>query len=369
MGTTILIADDDLETLKLVGLILERQGFTIIAANNGRQAVAKIAAEKPALAIVDIMMPDMDGLDVTRRLRQEYDNAALPILLFTAKATAEEKAAGYAAGADDYLVKPTHPRELVARVQALLARVAQPPVSEPTGLVIGVIASRTPALASWLALNTAAVARERIAPIIMADAVPGAIGASAWLGARTPGGLGALLRRPQSEITREAVQAELIEDVTGLHVLAASPAPRDAELKTHTLQAESVLVQLRNLAPLTVLDLGTDIDLHVARLAPRLDLVLVVAEDRRAGAARAIGLIDALGEIGLDPGRAHLVYMLSANEPIADAAHELSLDPTTLIGDAEPQPMVVHRPTDPSSQQIRNFMQPLLIRLGLAHSG
>ncbi|HRE29321.1 MAG TPA: response regulator, partial [Anaerolineales bacterium] len=145
MGTTILIADDDLETLKLVGLILERQGFTIIAANNGRQAVAKIAAEKPALAIVD-----MDGVDVTRRLRQEYDNAALPILLFTAKATAEEKAAGYAAGADDYLVKPTHPRELVARVQALLARVAQPPVSEPTGLVIGVIASRTPALASWL---------------------------------------------------------------------------------------------------------------------------------------------------------------------------------------------------------------------------
>ncbi len=368
MGTKILIADDDLETLKLVGLILERQGFTIIAANNGRQAVAKAASERPALAIIDIMMPDLDGLDVTRRLRQDVDNAALPILLFTAKATAEERAAGYAAGADDYLVKPTHPRELVARVQALLARAVEPTDATPAGLVIGVLASRLPLLASWLALNIAAVVRERIAPVIVADAVPGAIGASALLGLSTRGGLGALLRRPVPEITREEVQAELYEDATGLLALGSANSPREAELKAHTLQAEAVLSQLRHLAPLTVLDLGTDCDPNVARLAPRLDLALIVAEDRRAGAARAVGLIEALGELGLDSARAHLVYVLPPFEPVMDPAHELSLDLAALLAGSDPEPVVSRQPTSAAAHQLRNFVQPLLVRLGLADS-
>lgn len=368
MATKILIADDDLETLKLVGLILERQGFTIIAANNGRQAVAKALAERPSLAIIDIMMPDLDGLDVTRRLRQDADNAALPILLFTAKATAEERAAGYAAGADDYLVKPTHPRELVARVQALLSRAAQPPEASPTGAVIGVIASRTPALASWLAVNVAAVARDRIAPVIVADTVPGTLGASALLGHATQAGLGSLLRLPVADIGREAVQAELLEGSSGLWALPTANAPREAELKAHTLQAEAVLTQLRRLAPLTVLDLGTECDLNVARIAPRLDLVLVVAEDRRAGAMRATALIDTLGELGLEPSRAHRVQVLPLHEPISDAAHELNLDVVALASDDLPQPIVVHQPQSAASQQLKHFMQPLLVRLGLAHS-
>ncbi len=368
MGTKILIADDDLETLKLVGLILERQGFTIIAANNGRQALAKAAAEHPALAIIDIMMPDMDGLDVTRRLRQDADHAGVPILLFTAKATAEERAAGYAAGADDYLVKPTHPRELVARVQALLSRAAQPAETAPTGVVIGVIAGRTSTLASWLAVNVAAVARETIAPVIVADGVPGAIGACALLGLQAQTGLGALLRLPVPEITREAVQAELLEDVTGLLALPAANAPREAELKAHTLQAEAVLNQLRRLAPLTVLDLGTDCDLNVARIAPRLDLVLVISEDRRIGATRAIGLIDTLGELGLETGRAHLVHILPMLETISDPAHELNLDlPALLAGDA-PQPVVARQTAHAEALQLRHYVQPLLARVGLAHS-
>lgn len=368
MATKILIADDDLETLKLVGLILERQGFTIIAANNGRQAVAKAIAERPALAIIDIMMPDLDGLDVTRRLREDADNGSLPILLFTAKATAEERAAGYAAGADDYLVKPTHPRELVARVQALLSRAAQPVENTPTGAVIGVLASRTPALASWLAVNVAAVARDRIAPVILADTVPGAMGASSLLGLHTQTGLGALLRRPVADLVRDIVQAELQEDSSGLWTLAAANAPREAELKAHTLQAEAVLSQLRRLAPLTVLDLGTDCDLNVARIAPRMDLVLVAAEDRRNGAARATALIDTLGELGLEPSRAHRIQILPLHEPISDTAHELNLDLMSLATGDEPQPIVVHQPQSAVTQQLRHFMQPLLVRLGLAHS-
>ena len=121
MAQKILIADDDVETLRLIGLMLQRQGFEIAAAANGAQALEMTHTISPDLIILDVMMPDMDGYQVTRQLRQDPTTSEIPILMFTAKGQVEDKVTGYEAGVDEYITKPINPAELVARVKALLS--------------------------------------------------------------------------------------------------------------------------------------------------------------------------------------------------------------------------------------------------------
>ena len=109
MTEKILIIDDDLDTLRLVGLMLQKQGYTSVSANSGAQGLEMVEAEKPDLIILDVMMPGMDGYEVARRLRANEKFRDIPILMFTAKGQLDDKVAGFEAGVDDYLTKPTHP--------------------------------------------------------------------------------------------------------------------------------------------------------------------------------------------------------------------------------------------------------------------
>ena len=125
MSEKILIIDDDLDTLRLVGLMLQRQGYQISAATNGQQGLDKAFDEDPDLILLDMMMPDMDGYEVTRRLRRNPSTMGTPILMFTAKTQLDDKVIGFEVGANDYLTKPTHPSELQARVKTLLSRASE----------------------------------------------------------------------------------------------------------------------------------------------------------------------------------------------------------------------------------------------------
>lgn len=122
MAAKILIVDDDHDTLKLIGLVLERRGYVVVVADNGRLALDIAAREGPDLILLDIMMPEIDGLEVTRRLRLAPGSERTPIILFSAKAREADRIAGFQAGADDYLTKPTQPSELVIHIEALLRR-------------------------------------------------------------------------------------------------------------------------------------------------------------------------------------------------------------------------------------------------------
>ena len=115
----ILVVDDDPEILSVVRRGLAYEGYTIDTAADGAEALAKAREKEPDLAILDVMMPGMDGIEVARRLRQGSD---IPILMLTAKGTVADKVAGLGSGADDYLVKPFAFDELFARVKALLRR-------------------------------------------------------------------------------------------------------------------------------------------------------------------------------------------------------------------------------------------------------
>ncbi len=119
MPGPILIVEDDKKTASLVALYLEREGFQTIIAYDGQQALELVNRQEPIFIILDLMIPIVDGWEVCRRLRQSSD---VPILILTAREEEVDRVSGLTLGADDYVVKPFSPRELVARVKAILRR-------------------------------------------------------------------------------------------------------------------------------------------------------------------------------------------------------------------------------------------------------
>lgn len=119
MTQKILVVDDEAEIVRLVRAYLERAGFAVVTASEGRQALAVFRHERPNLVVLDLNLPGMDGLDVCRALRRDSD---VPIIMLTARLEETDRLVGLELGADDYIVKPFSPREVVARVRTVLRR-------------------------------------------------------------------------------------------------------------------------------------------------------------------------------------------------------------------------------------------------------
>lgn len=116
----ILVADDDEDILALVRAVLERSGYEVLAVADGAEALASVGTRRPDLAVLDITMPHVDGLEVLRRLRADAETAELPVVLLSAQAQEADIERGFETGATAYVKKPFSPRELAARVAELL---------------------------------------------------------------------------------------------------------------------------------------------------------------------------------------------------------------------------------------------------------
>jgi two-component system alkaline phosphatase synthesis response regulator PhoP len=125
MSQKILVVEDELEIRKLVGAYLEQAGYTVATAMDGQEALAVFRHERPNLVILDLNLPGMDGLDVCRALRRDSD---VPIIMLTARLEETDRLIGLELGADDYIVKPFSPREVVSRTRAVLRRTEGEPV-------------------------------------------------------------------------------------------------------------------------------------------------------------------------------------------------------------------------------------------------
>lgn len=115
----ILVVDDDKNLLNFIHIHLKNEGYSVIEAEDGRQALSKLKETPADLAVVDVMMPFMNGLSLTKEIRKIYD---IPIIILTAKGEIDDKEEGFSAGTDDYLVKPFEPKELIFRIEALMRR-------------------------------------------------------------------------------------------------------------------------------------------------------------------------------------------------------------------------------------------------------
>lgn len=129
MAASVLVVEDEPDIRDLVAFHLEREGFQVRTARGGAEGLTRVKTAAPDLIILDLMLPELDGLEVCRRLRRDPVTASIPVIMLTAKADEVDRVVGLELGADDYVAKPFSPKELVARVRAVLrrSRPAEPP--------------------------------------------------------------------------------------------------------------------------------------------------------------------------------------------------------------------------------------------------
>jgi CheY-like chemotaxis protein/MinD-like ATPase involved in chromosome partitioning or flagellar assembly len=304
MAEKILIVDDDIDSLKLIGLMLQRHGYEVLAANSGVQGLSKADVENPDLIILDVMMPDMNGLEVSRRLRTNDKTAKIPIIMFTAKTLIDDKVKGFEAGADDYLTKPTHPAELASRVKAILTRGKEDgassgepatqaaPVAKQRGRVIGVLGAKGGVGTTTVAINIAAsIAQRGNEQPIVADLALGRGSMGLLLGFGQSQGMARLLARSQKEVNKQSVEAELINHQSKMRLLLSSSRPREAQINAQPETTQALVKTLRELTRTSIIDLGHGLDANVSGLLAQLDKIVIVVEPTNIALSMARELI------------------------------------------------------------------------------
>lgn len=311
MPEKILVVDDDVDSLRLIKLMLERHGYEVTAANTGTQAIARANADHPNLIILDVMMPDMSGYDVCRRLRATPATQAIPIIMFTAKTLIDDKVAGFEAGADDYLTKPTHPAELASRVRAILARSASQrrQQSGNTGATIGVIGAKGGVGTTTLALNIGAAMVLKGENPVVADFRLGSGVMGLSLGFGRAQGMANLLSKSAAEIQPRTIEEEIVTHQSGLRVLLSSIRVKEAQTNYSLESALALIRGLRAIARPAVFDLGSTLNAMTTRLQREMDQIVLVVEPLAPTLAIAREMIQELDAGRTGTSRVHVVVV------------------------------------------------------------
>jgi len=376
MAEKILVVDDDLDTLRLVGLMLERQGYQIVAASSGEQALSLAKKEHPDLVLLDLMMPDIDGVEVARRLRAAAETQDILIIMFTAKGETEDKIEGFEAGADDYLTKPAQPRELIAHVKAVLKRNKRP-VQAPRaefkerGQLIGVISVKGGVGVSTLTINLGIALHEYYKKsVVVADFRPGSGTIGLELGYSMSQGLSRLLSLNSAEIDPYVIDQELVEHSSGVHLLLSSPQPQDA-WHIHAVENFNVIAKhLPYLAHFAVLDLGASLTPANRQVLDHCDKIIVVLEPVPQTVLQVRLLLDYLSEQGKD-GNLALVSLINRMRagmqlPLGEVQDQLGRT-VSAIFTAAPElayqalvnytPMILRQPDGITAQQFASLAE------------
>jgi len=316
MADKILIVDDEIDTLRLVGLMLERQGYDIVAAEGGEQALEVIAREKPDLILLDVMMPDLDGIEVARQIRDDKELGNTPIIMFTAKTQVEDKVKGLEAGADVYLTKPTQPRELFAQVKVLLARSKKSlttplPRSVNRGNLIGVTSAKGGLGVTTQVINLGiAIHQLTNEDVLIADFHPGRGDISWDLGYYAQHGLNQLLDLEASAITPKFIAEEVVEHDSGIRLLLSSQSPKEAVQFLEVEKFKAIASQLPFTAKWCVMDLGSNLFPATQSLVRLCDTLIIVVAPSPSNIKQTKALYDDLISIGVNE---NLIQMIMVN--------------------------------------------------------
>ena len=308
--TRILVVDDEANVQRLLQYTLKQSGYTVTIAGDGQEALRLWTAEQPALILLDVSLPKLDGYAVAERIRaQEAGGAHVPIIMLTAEKEVEQKVRGLRAGADDYLVKPFHQAELLARMKSLLARfgatvgtVAKPPL----GRMIAFYGAKGGVGATTVAINTAiALHVEHDRKVVLVDGVLQFGDHRVFLD------LGPDRKSIADAVSAPTVDSDLMKSVvvkhdSGIDLLLAPASPEEGDLVREDRLVE-VLGVLRSMYDYVIVDVDKRIgDLTLSMLDHADEIHIVMTADLSCLKNVRLAL-EALDRIGYDRTKIRLV--------------------------------------------------------------
>lgn len=379
MPHTILIIDDDIEALRLIGLMLKRKGYNIQTASSGAQGLTRAIETQPDLIILDIMMPGMNGYEVAKELSNNPHTTNTPILFFTAKNTLPYKIEGFQAGGDDYITKPTHPADLMTRVEALLQRTArQQKVTVQHGKIVAFLPVKGGTGNSTLALNMAISLshKDPDKKIVLVEFKDGSGSLSLQVGNSTARGLQELLAQEPTRLTREAIEGQMIRHSTGLHLLPATTDPAGtAPLLTKDLAA-SLRARLTANYDYLLFDLPPSVTPPVSELLQQADYILLTLAPDTITLTLAQKMLHQLQKLNIGEYKIKLALVYRAHtasvvtpERIKEQLHQDILGSIPPVPDLAQEswttqrPMVTDHPTSLLSQQVKVLVDDILEQL------
>lgn len=316
----ILVIDDHPETLNIIQRVLQQQGYHVLGARSGFRGLRLAESENPDLVLLDGMMPEMDGWEVCRRLRADAKLSDIPIIMFTAVDEADKKLAGFDAGADDYLTKPTEPEELLERVKTILENrtpkaaaqtqlhkplpqstqgISEPPAPSAfpaRGSVTAVLGARGGAGATTLAINLASslASTGRHTTLLDLDLVQGHI--ALYLSQKHQQGLNNVLAQPETKWS-QAVQNELSKYNDHLDLLLTHTQLTDEPLRLYPEQMQNLLQPLIKPNHHLVIDGGHQLTPVIESMLAQANQIIVCLRPERVALANARHLLEHLHEI------------------------------------------------------------------------
>ncbi len=373
MAEKILIVDDDPDTISLFKIILANQGYQVLVAKDGVEALQIAHKELPDLIILDIMLPRADGFEVARSLHRTPDTALIPILMVTARTSMDDKIQGYEVGADIYLTKPVQQMDLQANIKVLLMqRKARKAAAVERGYVAGVIAAKGGVGVSTVALNLAvSYAKKYNEKVIAAEMRPGQ---GCWNDELNLGGkfgLAELLKMDPSQLGPSIVDSQLVTTDHKVRLLLASNFSQEPVHASGLLQYEAIINGLSSLASLLVLDIGTYFSEAVPLIINQCNEIIMVTEPqvptnrqtaRMADLLRNYGVGSAkpLTIVSLNHTRSDMVISLSQMEELLKRPVALGIPPALELAAHAARvnmPMVVAQPDNLVVQQFNRLVE------------
>jgi DNA-binding response OmpR family regulator len=282
MSQRIMVVDDDPNALRLISYALHREGLDVVIAGSGQEALRLLEEQVVDLMVLDVMMPQMDGLEVCRRLRANPKTIRLPVIMLTAKAQVEDKIRGFEVGADDYITKPALPAELVARIRALLARSSYvpPATTQSKTKTIAFMGVKGGVGTTTLAVNVAVALAQGEKAVAIADLnlTHGVVG---WmLGLQTPPTLLAIWKENDKKPTPEMVKGCLVGHPTGLKVFLAPTRADAAQITVSPARVKMIINELKSQGDYLFLDVGACLNpLSITGLASAEQIIIVSDTD------------------------------------------------------------------------------------------
>jgi len=345
MTNRILVVDDDPIALKLVSSILTAQGYRIATVQGPKESLSILADQTFDLVLLDVLMPEIDGYELCRRLRKNPKTSELPIILLTALDTLEQKMRGFDAGADDYIAKPFEPKELIARIEVLLRRAAPRSTVEPIeniGKVISVFSLRGGVGVSTIAANLAAgLAQLWDKQALLVDLVFTAGQAALMLNVPLRKTWADLATIPNEEIDIELLEMLLLPHPSGVRVLAAPARPEQGELITEE-KIQHVLGLLRGYYEYIIFDLPHDFSFATLEGLDVSDEILIPLSPDLASVRCTALTLSALASLDVPPAAIHLLLnwiFRGGGLPRKDMESALKRDVEIIIPHA-PKPLV-----------------------------